>query len=125
MSSLVATTIDDDADDDEDEVREVPLPNVKDAVLTKVIDYCEHYKNEPMTAIQTPLKHSKVEEMVQPWYANFVKVEQSLLFEMVSAANFMDIKPLLDLTCLAVSVLIKVSELCFPSNKREISAVQV
>jgi S-phase kinase-associated protein 1 len=106
MSTLVATTIDDDAEDD-DEVREIPLPNVKDAVLTKVIEYCTHYKDEPMTPIQTPLKSSKIEDLVQPWYANFVKVEQALLFELVTAANFMDIKPLLDLTCLAVSVLIK------------------
>ena len=108
MSTLVATTIDDDAEDD-DEIREIPLPNVKDAVLTKVIEYCTHYKDEPMTPIQTPLKSSKIEDLVQPWYANFVKVEQALLFELVTAANFMDIKPLLDLTCLAVSVLIKVS----------------
>jgi S-phase kinase-associated protein 1 len=107
MSTLVATTIDDDAEED-DEVREIPLPNVKDAVLTKVIEYCTHYKAEPMTPIQTPLKSSKIEDLVQPWYAEFVKVEQVLLFELVTAANFMDIKPLLDLTCLAVSVLIKV-----------------
>jgi S-phase kinase-associated protein 1 len=107
MSTLVATTIDDDAEED-DEVREIPLPNVKDAVLTKVIEYCTHYKDEPMTPIQTPLKSSKIEDLVQAWYANFVKVDQALLFELVTAANFMDIKPLLDLTCLAVSVLIKV-----------------
>lgn len=108
MSTLVATTIDD--DDDDDEVREIPLPNVKDAVLTKVIEYCTRYKEEPMTPITTPLKSSKIEDLVQPWYADFVKVEQALLFELVTAANFMDIKPLLDLTCLAVSVLIKVSQ---------------
>jgi S-phase kinase-associated protein 1 len=106
MSTLVATTIDDDVDD-EDEVREIPLPNVKDAVLQKVIEYCTHYKEEVMTTIQTPLKSSKIEDMVQPWYASFVQVEQNLLFELVTAANFMDIKPLLDLTCLAVAVLIK------------------
>ena len=114
MSTLVATTIDD--DDDDDEVREIPLPNVKDAVLTKVIEYCTHFKEEPMTPIQTPLKSSKIEDLVQPWYANFVRVEQALLFEMVTAANFMDIKPLLDLTCLAVSVLIKVNKLFVSIN---------
>lgn len=107
MSTLVATTIDDDADD-EDEVREIPLPNVKEIVLRKVIDYCQHYKEDPMTPIQTPLKSSKLEDLVQPWYVSFVDVEQQLLFEMVTAANFMDVKPLLDLTCLAVSILIKV-----------------
>ena len=109
MSTLVATTIDDDDDDEDDEedLKEIPLPNVKDSVLVKVIEYCTHYKDDPMTAIQTPLKSSKIEELVQPFYAEFVKVDQSLLFELVTAANFMDIKPLLDLTCLAVSVLIK------------------
>jgi len=30
-----------------------------------------------------------------------------MLFELVTAANFMDIKPLLDLTCYAVAVMIK------------------
>lgn len=109
MSTLVATTIDDDDDDDDDEDdREIPLPNVKDSVLTKVIEYCTHHTTvEAMTQIQTPLKSSKIEDLVQPWYADFVRIDQPLLFELVTAANFMDIKPLLDLTCLAVSVAIK------------------
>lgn len=61
-----------------------------------------------MTPITTPLK-SNIAEIVQSWYAKFVKVDQALLFELVTAANFMDIKALLDLTCLAISVFIKVS----------------
>ena len=64
-----------------------------------------------MSPITTPLKSTRIEEIVQEWYADFVDVEQTMLFELVTAANFMDIKPLLDLTCLAVSVLIKVSVL--------------
>lgn len=63
-----------------------------------------------MTNITTPLKSNRIEEIVQEWYAEFVDVEQMMLFELVTAANFMDIKQLLDLTCLAVSVLIKVRE---------------
>ena len=114
MSTLVATTIDDDDDDDDEDDednevdREIPLPNVKDSVLTKVIEYCTHHETvEAMTQIQTPLKSSKIEDLVQPWYAEFVRIDRSLLFELVTAANFMDIKPLLDLTCLAVAVAIK------------------
>lgn len=68
-----------------------------------------------VTPITTPLKSNLIEEIVQEWYANFVDVDQTLLFELVAAANFMDIKALLDLTCLAVSVLIKV---CFPTKLR-------
>jgi S-phase kinase-associated protein 1 len=106
MSKLVEATIDDEAD--EDIPPDVPLPNVKSSVLAKVIEYCEHYKVDKMTDITTPLKSSKIEDLVQSWYSDFVKVDQVMLFELVTAANFMDIKPLLDLTCLAVSIMIKV-----------------
>ena len=113
LSKLVESTIDDDDavadddDDDDDNAPEVQLPNVKAAVLAKVIEYCEHYQTEEMTAISTPLKSSKLEDLVQPYYADYVKLEQTMLFELVTAANFMDVKPLLDLTCLAVSIMIK------------------
>jgi len=46
-------------------------------------------------------------EHVQEWYASFVDIDQEKLFELILAANFMDIKPLLDLTCAAVASLIK------------------
>jgi S-phase kinase-associated protein 1 len=104
LSQLVKDTM----DDDDTAGDEIKLPNVRASVLTKVIEYCEHYKTEEMTPITTPLKSSKLEDLVQPWYVDFCKVDQVMLFELVTAANFMDIKPLLDLTCLAVSIMIKV-----------------
>ena len=111
MSKLVESNFEDDEEndsDDETEVKEIPLPNVSGDVLKKVIEYCEHYQNdEEMTSIQTPLKSSKLDELVQAWYANYVQVDQQMLFDLVAAANYMDIKPLLDLTCLAVSIEIK------------------
>jgi S-phase kinase-associated protein 1 len=58
MSKLVETTID---DENEDEVQEIPLPNVKSSILSKVIEYCTHYQTvEPMAPITTPLKSSIV-----------------------------------------------------------------
>mmetsp|Transcript_12837 Transcript_12837/g.24497 ORF Transcript_12837/g.24497 Transcript_12837/m.24497 type:complete len:163 (-) Transcript_12837:93-581(-) len=95
----------DDADDDD--VTEIPLPNVKAAVLKKVIEFCQHHRNEPMTEIEKPLKSAQMAEVVQKWYADFVNVEQVLLFELILAANYMDIKPLLDLTCATVASMIK------------------
>ena len=47
LSNLVLTTLgeeDDGGDDDEDDMIEIPLPNVRSAVLAKVIEYCTHYK---------------------------------------------------------------------------------
>lgn len=109
MSELVKETLGDDDDEEaEDQTREIPLPNVSTDVLKKVIEFCSHYQlEEEMTPIQTPLRSPKLDELVQEWYAGFVHVPRNMLFDLVAAANFMDIKPLLDLTCLAVSILIK------------------
>jgi S-phase kinase-associated protein 1 len=113
MSVLVKETLgddeeeDDNDDGDETSMPDIPLPNVSADVLGKVIEYCRYYQEDEMRPIQTPLNSNKLEELVQEWYADFVKVDKNLLFDLVAAANFMDIKPLLDLTCLAVSILIK------------------
>jgi S-phase kinase-associated protein 1 len=118
LSNLVKETIpenNDDEDDEDDEnkpegekaTHEVPLPNVATDILEKVVAFCTHYKMEEMTPIQTPLKSNKLDDLVQPWYCAFVKVDKNTMFDLVAAANYMDIKPLLDLSCLAVSILIK------------------
>ena len=60
-----------------------------------------------MHEIEKPLKSSNMSEVVSEWDANFVKVEQDLLFELILAANYMDIKSLLDLTCAKVASMIK------------------
>ena len=73
-------------DCDEDEVTEIPLPNVKAAVLKKVIEFCQHHRSEPMTEIEKPLKSAQMAEVVQKWYADFVAVEQVILFELILAA---------------------------------------
>ena len=104
MSKLVDESVD---DEDTSTISDIPLPNVKGIVLAKVIEFCQHHQTEPMTTITTPLPSVKLEEIVQQWYCDFVKVENVMLFELVTAANYMNIQPLLDLTCLAVSVMIK------------------
>eukprot|EP00543_Licmophora_paradoxa_P014650 CAMPEP_0202457926 /NCGR_PEP_ID=MMETSP1360-20130828/17721_1 /ASSEMBLY_ACC=CAM_ASM_000848 /TAXON_ID=515479 /ORGANISM="Licmophora paradoxa, Strain CCMP2313" /LENGTH=167 /DNA_ID=CAMNT_0049078155 /DNA_START=27 /DNA_END=530 /DNA_ORIENTATION=+ len=105
MSELVKSMMDEDADDED--VTEIPLPNVKAAVLQKVIEFCEHHKKEPMTEIEKPLKSQNMADVVQKWFADYVDVEQAVLFELILAANYMDIKALLDLTCATVAAMIK------------------
>ena len=50
MSELVKTMIDE--EQDEDEAQEIPLPNVKSAILAKVIEFAQHYQTEPMNEIE-------------------------------------------------------------------------
>lgn len=107
MSAVIASQISDD-DDDTQSDNEFPCPKVSGDILQKVVDYCTHYQQEPMERIETPLQGETIEAIVKPeWYVKFCEVEREVMFQLVAAANFLNIKPLLDLTCLAVSVSIK------------------
>lgn len=73
-----------------------------------MIDYCKHHRDEPPEEIQKPLKsHVLTECGVTDWDNTFVSIEQEVLFELILAANYLDIKCLLDLTCAKVASLIK------------------
>jgi hypothetical protein len=50
MSELVKTMLDDEHDGEE--TQEIPLPNVKSAVLAKVIEFCQYHKVKPMEEIE-------------------------------------------------------------------------
>jgi S-phase kinase-associated protein 1 len=102
QSELVKTM----AEGDKDET-EIPLPNVKGAVLSKVVTYLKYHVADQAKEIEKPLKSANMNEVVSQWDADFVDVDQELLFELILAANYMDIKPLLDLTCAKVASMIK------------------
>ncbi|KAJ0404285.1 hypothetical protein ATCC90586_001442 [Pythium insidiosum] len=106
VSQLVKTMTAEEQDDDE--VPDVPLPNVKGPVLAKVIEFCQHHHDNPMKEIEKPLRTNDIRDAVSEWDADFVeKLDQEMLFELILAANYMDIKSLLDLTCAKVATLIK------------------
>ncbi|KAL3762471.1 hypothetical protein ACHAWU_008174 [Discostella pseudostelligera] len=95
-----------DAQPEEDgEVDDVEISKVESACLAKVVEFLKHYHEDPMTEIKTPLEDNNFEGVVkQEWYRNFVTgIDRSLLFELLMAANFMSVQPLLDLACLKVS----------------------
>ncbi len=53
MSTLISNIIDNqDADDDDDEAQEIPLPNVKSTILSSVIEFMNHFTTEPMNEIE-------------------------------------------------------------------------
>merc|ERR1719223_1400500 len=94
--------------DDSGTDEEIPLPNVKTAILSKVVDYCKYHKDNAPEEIQKPLKSTNLIECgVSEWDAEFVEVEKEVLFELVLAANYLDIKSLLDLMCAKVASMIK------------------
>ncbi|KAJ2329970.1 ferroxidase fet3 [Coemansia sp. RSA 2702] len=91
----------------------IPVPNVSGPILTKVIDYCRHHRNDPSrrqprepvydetdsseTAIQRAI--SQMDDFDE----EFCRVDQGTLFDLILAANFLDIQPLIDLVGFTVA----------------------
>jgi S-phase kinase-associated protein 1 len=84
----------------------IPLPNITGKILAKVIDYCK-YRLENPTPVSEETKDEKITNDITPWEQEFCKVEHETLFELILAANYLDMKPLLDLTCKTVANMIK------------------
>mmetsp|Transcript_38401 Transcript_38401/g.64513 ORF Transcript_38401/g.64513 Transcript_38401/m.64513 type:complete len:155 (+) Transcript_38401:143-607(+) len=80
----------------------IPLPNVSSKILAKVIEYCKYRVD-----VTKEDKPTISEEEKKQWDSDFVKVDQATLFELILAANYLNIKELLDLTCLTVANMIK------------------
>merc|ERR1712025_458929 len=91
-------------DDDDDEP--VPLPNVNAAILRKVIAWATHHKDDPPLPEDDENKDKRTDN-ISAWDQEFLKVDQGTLFELILAANYLDIKGLLDVTCKTVANLIK------------------
>ena len=94
-------------EDNEDEELVIPLPNVSSKDLKKVIEFCDYFHNNPMKNIDKPLKSTNLDECVTKWYSDFMNMSKEDVFNMVMAANYLDNKPLLELSCAKVATLIK------------------
>ena len=101
MSELVNSIL---IDDDSDVIeQEIPLPNVKTTVLTKVVEFCNyHVANGPMKNIEIPIKSANMKKIVGEWDANFIDsvyegVGGCTYDELMEAAHYMDIGMLEDL----------------------------
>lgn len=105
MSLTVKNMIDDVGDGGVPDVP-IPLPNVSAKILEKVIQYCDHHHKHP-TPQSDDKKDEKRTDDISAWDSEFCRVDQATLFELILAANYLDIKPLLDLTCKTVANMIK------------------
>ncbi|XP_022144285.1 SKP1-like protein 1A [Momordica charantia] len=81
----------------------IPLPNVNSKILSKVIEYCKKHVESPKPEDRA----ASVDDDLKTWDTEFVKVDQATLFDLILAANYLNIKSLLDLTCQTVADMIK------------------
>jgi len=107
LSNTIKTMLEDlGVEEEEGEGETIPLPNVNAAILKKVIAWCQYHKSDPPPMEEDDNKEKRTDD-IPSWDAEFLKVDQGTLFELILAANYLDIKGLLDVTCKTVANMIK------------------
>ncbi|KAL6497918.1 SKP1-like protein 4 [Orobanche hederae] len=84
----------------------IPLPNVTSKILAKVIEYCKYHVDHVAEAKSDAVYKTADEgpnDELKNFDLEFVKVDQETLFDVILAANYLDIKSLLDLMCETVA----------------------
>merc|ERR1712025_410760 len=106
ISVLVKTSIENDSS-----ATEVPLPGVEGPILKLVTEYMNHHKGVEPPIIDKPLRSKIMREVCKDsWDAEFIDGigdDRQKLYDLILAANYMDIKSLLHLGCAKVASLIK------------------
>ncbi|KFK35210.1 hypothetical protein AALP_AA5G254700 [Arabis alpina] len=95
QSETIAHIIEDDC-----ATNEIPLANVKGTILSKVIEYCKKHVGESETCTD------EAKEELKKWDKEFMEMDESTIFDLILASNYLNIKSLLELTCQTVADMI-------------------
>eukprot|EP00347_Sterkiella_histriomuscorum_P016771 403351914 len=93
--------------DDADVEEEIPLPDIQKKTLDQIIEFLTHLKDNAAPDIEKPLRSNNFEDATTPWYANFMNKDDDTIQDLILAANYMDIKQLLDLGCAKMGCIIR------------------
>lgn len=87
----------------------VPLPNVNGVTLSKVLEYCNKHSDHQKQLDKAADDHAKraLDKTVNQWDRDFINVDQAVLYFVTLAANYLNIKDLLQLCCQTVADIIK------------------
>jgi S-phase kinase-associated protein 1 len=83
----------------------IPIPNVTGKIMAMVIEYCK--KHVDSDAGTGSFDENNASDELKKFDTEFVKVDQETIFDLILAANYLDIKSLFDLTCMTVADMIK------------------
>merc|ERR1719471_1011110 len=104
LSKFVTTILEGDSEATTIEVRQVPAQTMK-----RVIEYLQHHKGEEPQALPCPVRSIHMAQIVSDkWDATWIDaLDKKSIFEVILAANYMNINSLLHLGCAKIATLIK------------------
>ena len=110
--------IDDDEDAEEPAAQEendivMPIPNVRSSILTKIIEWLEHHKNDTVLDYNNDgTSSNSVDDLrrtdpLDEWDKQFFSINQETMYEIILASNYLNIPQLLDSGCKVIANMIR------------------
>ncbi|KAJ7157042.1 S-phase kinase-associated protein 1A-like protein [Mycena crocata] len=86
----------------------IVFPNITSIILQKVVEYCEYRRGDPADDCERrPGGLRERRSDISAWDERFLAVDQDVLFDLIIAANYLDIQRLIDIGCMTVAKKIK------------------
>ena len=88
---------------------EIPLEQVTAPTFEIILEFLQHHDFTHPEPILKPIQSDKMEDLcTDKWDAEFInKFDDDVLLQLISAANYMDIRGLLDICCARVATYFK------------------
>ncbi|KAJ1836741.1 hypothetical protein LPJ63_000061 [Coemansia sp. RSA 2711] len=82
------------------------LPNVRGSILAKVVEYCVHHKHDARLNKEVA-DLIQDDGVVEAWDRGFMDVDDSTMLQILYAADYLGVEPLVDLGCLFIARIIR------------------
>lgn len=105
QSTTIKTMLNDLGIENEAEDQVVPLPNVTSSILEKIIEWATEHKEDPDLTEEDEFKYFEIKfEDLPKWDQDYILgVDMQTLCELTLAANYLEMKGLLNLTCKGIA----------------------
>ncbi|KAJ2033853.1 hypothetical protein H4S03_005372 [Coemansia sp. S3946] len=84
----------------------IPLPNVTGEILVEIVRYCRYHKDDARLSSSVP-DILQDDSLIEAWDRKFMLMNDSKMLRVISAADYLNIEPLVDLGCLAIAKIIR------------------
>ncbi len=113
ISSILSDMINESLFEDNN-IPSIPIFNIEPTIFENILSFLENYLIEPIHDIPKPMTTKVLSSVVQPFYASLVFNDKNdlnndqimFLIELLKAANFLGIKPLIELCSYKIAIII-------------------
>lgn len=94
----------------EEKTNKITIPDIRGEVIINIVKYLEYLKDNPSIEIPRPLKNYSLKEFISEWDFELLKKYDKKIYdliELINAADYLDISPLLDIACAKAATMVK------------------